>query len=1348
MLFYALARVKSAYSLVALIAALVFSAQGQTTCNSLEFELAPTFAAGPNAVGNTLADFNADGRVDAAVVNLNAQTVSILDGDGVGGFAPPRTFPTAFNVSTLAALDLNNDTKIDLVVAGGNQTQIGILINNGSGGFQAPVIYTAPTSGEYVDLSSGDFNGDGKMDVAAIRNQFNRQLHIFLGNGLGGLSATPAIALQGREAVMEVGDLNGDTFSDIVVSGGDSFTVRQINYMFGNAGGAFALTSGPSVLERATGFSIARLNADSIPDFVVSFEDTTTPTQPFVQPWLAVSPGSYTPGARIEPPYFLTPTDVVAVDFNGDSFQDIAAPLSGHMVMVIYGRGNGEFVDANHWAVQASAWSIASRDLDGDTKPDLVNFQQTSTNSSLISVLTNVDGRKFRAPREVLWGLSQISATDFNGDGLLDFASSRKSSFGSDSSVEVNLNSADGLGPDMGVPTARALTQMTVGDFNGDGHKDAVTSHSDNDRRLSTYLGNGTGTLAAGITTSLNVAFENVIAGRFNADTRDDVFVVGSSSRGYTMLANADGTFTAAPGSPVTLQSSTVKLQKGDFNEDGNLDVIVSNGIVQLWLGDGTGQFTRAMNRIPNLGDVVAGDFDGDGHLDLAGFDAGGVKGVLGLGNGQFGQEFSTPIPTTQTLSSLVASDFDGDGRSDLAFLIVLAATNNLVVVRSNSTTLGWAAPNFYSVGGLSGYTSALFAADYNGDGKIDLGYNAEVARGIIYNSGGASPCMSIADATITEGDSGTSNASFTVSLSAASTQNVRVNYVLTAGTATAGTDYENVAGRLEIPAGATSATINVPIIGDALDEFDELFTLTLSSPSNAALVRSTATATIVDNDAEPTLTITDPSTNEGGSSVFLNFTVNLSAPSGKPISLRYSTANGTAVAPGDYNSANNLLISIPAGTSSAGFSVLVFGDTTYEQSENFFVNLTEAANVVLAETQATATINNDDPIPTISVFNTFAPEGDSGTSNASVTIQLSNPTYLPVTLSVLTSDNTAIGGRDYVLSDTPMTIPAESFSANATVQIIGDAVNEPNETFFVNIYNIVNATTGQTQASVLITDDDNTQFDFDNDGKADVGIFRPDSGQWWYRRSVDSGVRVFNFGTSTDVITPADFTGDGRTDVSVWRPSTGEWFILRSENGTFYSAPFGAAGDVPVPADYDNDGRADIAIFRPSTSTWYIAQSSGGTRIDQFGANGDVPVAADYDGDGRTDIAIYRASAGEWWINRSTAGIYVASFGTVTDKPVQGDYTGDGKTDIAFWRPSTGEWFVLRSENSSFYSVPFGASSDIPAPGDYDGDGRHDTTVFRPSSGTWFIERSTAGTLIQQFGANGDRPIANAFVQ
>ncbi len=273
------------------------------------------------------------------------------------------------------------------------------------------------------------------------------------------------------------------------------------------------------------------------------------------------------------------------------------------------------------------------------------------------------------------------------------------------------------------------------------------------------------------------------------------------------------------------------------------------------------------------------------------------------------------------------------------------------------------------------------------------------------------------------------------------------------------------------------------------------------------------------------------------------------------------------------------------------------------------------------------------------------------------------------------------------------------------------------------------------------------TQFDYDGDGLADVSIFRPINGQWWYQRSSDNVVAALTFGASTDKPVPADYDGDGKTDVAIYRPSTGEWFVLRSSNLSFYAVPFGISTDKPAPGDYDGDGFADIAVFRASEGTWYISKSSGGTQISQWGGSGDVPVNADYDGDGKSDLAIFRPADGSWWLNRSTAGAIATVFGVGTDKPVRADYTGDGKADIAVWRPSNGTWYVLRSEDLSFFAVPFGANGDIPAPGDFDGDGKADFAIFRPNGANWFIQRSTAGILIQQFGATGDVPTEASFV-
>ena len=272
--------------------------------------------------------------------------------------------------------------------------------------------------------------------------------------------------------------------------------------------------------------------------------------------------------------------------------------------------------------------------------------------------------------------------------------------------------------------------------------------------------------------------------------------------------------------------------------------------------------------------------------------------------------------------------------------------------------------------------------------------------------------------------------------------------------------------------------------------------------------------------------------------------------------------------------------------------------------------------------------------------------------------------------------------------------------------------------------------------------------FDFDDDNKSDISIFRPSNGQWWINRSSTSSTTVAQFGISTDKIAPGDYTGDGKTDIAVWRPVSGEWFVLRSEDNSYFSIPFGTNGDVAVTSDYDGDGKTDFAVYRPSTFVWYINKSSGGVQIYQFGASGDVPATGDYDRDGKTDIAIYRPSNGFWFITRSSNSTFlVFQFGNATDKPVPGDYTGDGRTDIAIWRPSTGLWYILRSEDFSFYSFAFGANGDVPVPGDYDGDGRFDAAVFRPTEGIWYLNRSTSGFSTANFGINGDKPIPSAYV-
>ena len=274
------------------------------------------------------------------------------------------------------------------------------------------------------------------------------------------------------------------------------------------------------------------------------------------------------------------------------------------------------------------------------------------------------------------------------------------------------------------------------------------------------------------------------------------------------------------------------------------------------------------------------------------------------------------------------------------------------------------------------------------------------------------------------------------------------------------------------------------------------------------------------------------------------------------------------------------------------------------------------------------------------------------------------------------------------------------------------------------------------------------TLFDYDNDRKTDISVFRPSNNTWYLQQST-AGFGAVTFGASADIIAPADFDGDGKTDVAIWRPSTGVWSILNSSNSSVTIVTFGANGDVPVQADYDGDGKADLAVWRPSDGVWYRLNSFDNSFFaSAFGTNGDKPTVGDYDGDGKYDLAIFRPSNGTWYLQQSTTGFSSIQFGQNADKVTPADYDGDGKTDIAVFRPSDNTWYRLNSGNGQFVGFQFGISGDIPSPADFDGDGKVDIAFFRPSNGVWYLQQTTTGFISQAFGLNGDVPIPSTYVR
>jgi hypothetical protein len=227
---------------------------------------------------------------------------------------------------------------------------------------------------------------------------------------------------------------------------------------------------------------------------------------------------------------------------------------------------------------------------------------------------------------------------------------------------------------------------------------------------------------------------------------------------------------------------------------------------------------------------------------------------------------------------------------------------------------------------------------------------------------------LTVSDVSIIEGNTGVQNALVTVSLSGPSSQTVTVNYSTGGGTASAGSDYQAVSGKLTFTPGQTSKSILVPVIGDLLGEPNETIFVNLHAAKNATIADGRGVVTIIDD--EPRLSINDVSLQEGnsGETLFV-FTVSLSAASSEWITVNWATADGSAlVADNDYLPDSGTLTFAPGETSTT-ITIRVLGDTTIEGNETFFVNLSGATNAFLARAQGIGTILDDDGVPPDSYY-------------------------------------------------------------------------------------------------------------------------------------------------------------------------------------------------------------------------------------------------------------------------------------------------------------------------------------------------------------------------------------------
>lgn len=271
----------------------------------------------------------------------------------------------------------------------------------------------------------------------------------------------------------------------------------------------------------------------------------------------------------------------------------------------------------------------------------------------------------------------------------------------------------------------------------------------------------------------------------------------------------------------------------------------------------------------------------------------------------------------------------------------------------------GWAPGNAMAliVRGAGANWARKFATAYEGGAAF-------APRLVVtYTQGPAPlPTLSVNDVSVTEGHTGATPATFTVSLSASSSLAVTAAYATTGGSATSGTDFTAASGTVTVPAGSTTATFVVNVTGDTMPEPNEVFNVTLTAPTNATVGDSTGAATIVDDDATPVVSVNDVSVAEGNAGqTALTFTVSLSAASSQAVTVNASTASGSAIAGSDFTTLSSVPVSFAPGSTSQPVTVQVHGDTALESNETFTLTLSGPSNASIGDGQGVGTIIDDD---------------------------------------------------------------------------------------------------------------------------------------------------------------------------------------------------------------------------------------------------------------------------------------------------------------------------------------------------------------------------------------------------
>jgi VCBS repeat protein len=747
------------------------------------FNLRPTMPAGAIPTSVAVGDFNADGHLDWVVSNGADNSLWLYLGRGDGTANLPTIIPLkGLSPVWVTAVDLRSNGILDLVVAEADSGTIGVLLGNGDGTFQLETEYQLTVSPLFV--LGGDFNGDGKLDIAVglFGTLATGPLAMLPGDGQGHLGAPLSTAAQSASVGqwLATADLNGDGKPDlIVVDPDDDLPHGGAQVYLNNGNGTFS--EGQLVYSNALGESVfaltaalVDLNADGCVDAVV------TDSLGIAYVFTGNCSGTFNKPAFSQYSLGDVGGTIQLVDLNRDGNLDIVTSgvfltglgrvgigdLGGNLVSVLLGDGTGHFSRGGLYRAEPSMFGSAVGDLNGDGFPDLITANEVSNSST---VFLNDGKGGFGDPQGEIIGYDSGTVnspdgpfvlSDVDGNGTQDIVFLQiPPLYPGLEQITSLLN--DGTGK-FSAPIRSPLWNtgnivnpgdFVLADFRNTGRPDALIDGLEGEESFILFAPNiGGGEFGQFTMTTVTGASGPLAVGDFNGDGKLD-FVTAWIDQSSTanvqelgvFLGNGDGTFGRGPNYAFADGSASARpslIYTGDFNRDGKLDLLVWDGGLYEFLGNGDGTFQPARFLFPSFGSFTLADVNRDGWPDIVAFTDGmgnpadyvpTVSVFLGQADGTFKlSESYTPYLDTLLIPydfggsvpahafEAVLADFNADGNPDLALFQTPALSDRSFVQILYGNGDGTFTPT-YGAYWLNKPFVPEFAVDLNGDGRADL---------------------------------------------------------------------------------------------------------------------------------------------------------------------------------------------------------------------------------------------------------------------------------------------------------------------------------------------------------------------------------------------------------------------------------------------------------------------------------------------------------------------------------------------------------------------------------------------------------------------------------------------------